>query len=83
MTAKTATYIGGPLNGQQVQRRGSVWPIFRDDDGSPIRASKGDREWTYGPCRRFYTRQRTPTPNGEVCVYVHATAWHDWRHGEL
>ncbi len=72
---EAALFVGGPLDGRQY--RGRSMPLYRDDEGNPIKADRGDRQWvrrTGGPTR-FYARQG----RGGRLYYVHATARDTWQ----
>ncbi len=63
----SATYIGGPLDGQTTDRHRA---IYHDEDGNPIKASQGDRQFCgNGRLQKFYARQLS----GGQTVYLHAT----------
>jgi hypothetical protein len=74
-----ARYIGGPLAG--LTQDGTPRSIYRDDDGQPIPAVKGYREWAWfrKEPQRYYARQ---VWRGRV-YYIHATAWRNWQDDRL
>lgn len=84
-------YVGGPLDGQDATSATGRWPTYRDDDGGPCSASKGDAEVirrgnSGKPIRRFYVHQewpRTVVIDGNAVIvvehtYVHGTIWKSW-----
>lgn len=77
MSETPVRYFGGPLDGTASDR--PARSVYRDDDGTPIPAARGDREWCGVDVKptRYYARQYAPVNEGGF-VYVHATAWDDW-----
>jgi hypothetical protein len=80
MPDATATYIGGPLDGQIAARQGTRWSAYRRDDGAVATTESGDAEW-HRPKkgktrRRFYAFQRGAA--GRI-FYVHATTWEEFQ----
>lgn len=72
---KKAIYIGGPLDGHE----GPARSIYRNDDGTHMPASKGDREfiksqWTGQRKYQGYSRQHR---DGRV-FYVHSSRFDGW-----
>lgn len=79
---RTATYTGGPLDGQTMERAHTRFPAFRDDNGNPVRYAQG--------CRRFfafldgnhhdlYVHRLTGVQDGMVVHgYIHTTVYNDW-----
>lgn len=79
---KTARYVGGPLDGQDVVKNHGRWSIYRSDDGHPIPPRAGDRQFCTGRGarhERHYAHQRR---NGHD-YYVHATAITAWNRAGL
>jgi hypothetical protein len=50
-------YVGGPLDGQQAQRTGSVWSLFRRPDGSYLESTNGRRLLAVPAAKRRSTRK--------------------------
>ena len=79
-----ATYVGGPLAGQTVARVGSRHPIYRSDEGAPLRPSQG--EWiSWSPCGktmrlrvRYYAHREVIDDHIMRHFYVHATRIDQW-----
>lgn len=79
MSAVLGNYIGGPLDGQPVTGRASVW---RDETGTPVATVTGDRRFL-GPGQRpaFYVLvDDEDNPHGAGRRdYVHASTYRDLR----
>ena len=83
---KTARYVGGPLDGQTVEKARGRWSIYRDDDGQQISTARGDKEFYAGPrlgrpVTRYYTHQERLIPGTAESedLYIHGTAWKSWK----
>jgi hypothetical protein len=79
-----ATYVGGPLAGQTVARLGSHHPIYRHDEGRPLRPSQGELI-TWSPCGktmhlqvRYYAHREVIDDHIVRHFYVHATLIEQW-----
>ncbi|MER5263072.1 hypothetical protein ABTZ99_13485 [Actinosynnema sp. NPDC002837] len=82
---RTATYLGGPLDGQQVSRTSGPFPLYRDDDGNPMNPRDGDRgllAHLADGAASFYTRRLVDADATTVThAYVHTTALIGWALG--
>jgi hypothetical protein len=84
-TTDTATFIAGPLAGQQVAITPGArrQPNYRDDDGRPMPVRDGDREFIFRPlsgrpARRGYILLR----GYGSAAFVHNSVFEAWKAGD-
>jgi hypothetical protein len=74
-----AVYIGGPHDRQtETARAGHRWACFRSDDGEPLSARQGWREFDClkaRPPRRWYIGQA----GYQAHAWIHASVWPLWQ----
>lgn len=80
---RMATYVGGPLDGQNAIRTSPKFSRYRDDDGKPLNSARGDHEFVGRPKppTRFYCHEATDPDEpgyGGRHFYVHGSVWRDW-----
>lgn len=80
---RVATYIGGPLDGQNAIRTTPKFSRYRDDTGKPLNSARGDHEFVGRPKppSRFYCYEPTEADepgHGGRSYYVHGSVWRDW-----
>lgn len=73
MIGRRRFYIGGPLNGQPVERVGDHWSHFRDDTGRPIPREVGDAVMYAEPAKDRQHYYNASLPAGGGSTYVHLT----------